>query len=317
MRELKDVSFALVLGAAGFIGRYTSRSLAARGYCVLGLGHGDWTREEREKWGVSEWVCDDITTSSLNKVVRGRQVHCVLHCAGSGTVSFAYRNPLDDFSRAVATVATVLDWIRIQDSPRCRFVLLSSAAIYGDQGQMPLAESLPANPMSPYGFNKLASEIICKSYSLSFQIPVSIVRLFSVYGEGLRKQLFWDALNKFRRGCFSFLGTGDELRDWIHVRDAAELITVSATATQEAFTIYNGGSEVAPVCKVLSRLMKAQGHASDIIFSGSVDNGSPFSLCSDSSNARQVLGWKPLISLEDGIISYSQWYDTMTDGSFH
>lgn len=305
-----QVRYALVLGAAGFIGRYTSLALAARGYCVLGLGHGDWSIEERDKWGIAEWVSGDITTTSLNAVVKSRKVHCTVFCAGSGTVSFAFHNPLDDFSRAVSSVAIVLDWIRVQGAPFCRFVLLSSAAIYGDQGQMALLESLPANPMSPYGFNKLASEIICRSYSTSFQMPISIVRLFSVYGEGLRKQLFWDALNKFRTGCFTFWGTGRELRDWIHVCDAAELIAVSATAPQETFSIYNGGCEAVPICNVVSGLMKAQGYRSNIIFNGIADKGSPFSLCSDSSFARQALGWKPMVSLVDGIARYSQWYDT-------
>jgi len=71
-------------------------------------------------------------------------------------------------------------------------------------------------------------EDLCLSYAGRWGIRTSVVRLFSVYGPSLRKQLLWDACEKFRRGDNTFAGTGSELRDWLHVKDAAALIATAA-----------------------------------------------------------------------------------------
>jgi UDP-glucose 4-epimerase len=306
-----SVRYVVVLGAAGFIGRHAARLFSQRGFTVLGLGHGDWEKEEWESWGLSEWLSTDITESSLDLLVASRPIDTIIHCAGSGAVSFSYRNPFVDFNRAVFSTASVLEWIRRWGGGNCRFVFLSSAAVYGDQGHVNLNEDSPTSPVSPYGHHKLLAEMLCKSYSQSFNIAVSVIRLFSVYGEGLQKQLLWDALNKFRNGQSTFWGSGEELRDWIHVQDAVELVFASANTRQDPFVIYNGGSHIASICEVLSFLSRTYGANLDIIFSGKVDAGSPFKLCSNSSLARESLDWKPNITLRYGLTSYVDWYRSL------
>ena len=312
MTSLISVRYVVILGAAGFIGRHVARLFSLRGYNVLGLGHGSWGKEEWESWGLSEWLSADITESSLDLLVGTRTINLVVHCAGSGAVSFSYRKPFEDFNRAVYTTANVLEWIRQRGVVNCRFIFLSSAAVYGDQGAIDLHEDSPVSPVSPYGYHKLAAEILCKSYAQSFSIPVSIVRLFSVYGEGLQKQLLWDALNKFSNGQSTFCGSGDELRDWIHVQDAVELIVASATAVQDDFVIYNGGSHASSIRDILIELARAYKSSLPIIFNGVIDTGNPYSLCADTSLAVRTLGWSPMISLESGILAYSNWYKTFS-----
>lgn len=312
MTSLASARYVVVLGAAGFIGRHAARLFSLRGYTVLGLGHGPWEKGEWELWGLSEWQSADITESSLDLLVGSRKISAIVHCAGSGAVSFSYHNPFDDFTRAVLSTASILEWIRRRGGRNCRFVFLSSAAVYGDQGPINLNEDSPISPISPYGHHKLAAETLCKSYAKSFNIPVSIVRLFSVYGEGLQKQLLWDALNKFSNGQSTFWGSGEELRDWIHVQDAVELIVASATAVQDDFVIYNGGSHVASIRDVLIELARACKSNLPIIFNGVIDTGNPYSLCADTSLAVRALGWSPMMTLESGILAYSNWYKTFS-----
>ena len=298
---------ALVLGAAGFIGRHTARTLAAGGCIVIGLGHGCWNADEARSFGVHRWIETDITLDALLRLDLSDPVDCIVHCAGSGALSYSYEEPWNDFQRATVTTAAVLEWIRRQ-SHKPRLVLVSSAAVYGDHGNMDLIESSVRSPISPYGFHKLSAEMLCESSSRFFEIPISIVRLFSVYGEGLRKQLLWDAMSKFDREEARFFGTGNELRDWIHVDDAANLLAHAGLSQQSSFEVYNGANQQANTAEVLLQLAAASSRDILPCFTGVTHAGNPYRLTADCSHAHHRLDWAPKIKLEEGLLRYANWY---------
>lgn len=298
---------AIIFGAAGFIGRHTARTFAGQGCEVIGIGNGNWSAEEAREYGIERWINASIMLEGLNQLKLPGPIDCVIHCAGSGAVSFSYTEPWQDFQRATVTTAAILEWIRNQVVRRPRLVLVSSAAVYGDQGDSDATETSTRSPISPYGFHKLTAEILCESYSRFFDIPVSIVRLFSVYGEGLRKQLLWDALSKFQSDNFQFFGTGNELRDWIHIDDAAALLVRAGLTEQSTFEIYNGGFEHATTRNVLSRLSVASGYDKTVLFNGETHKGNPHRLTSCSQNTMRLLKWSPSIRLEEGLSRYVKW----------
>lgn len=299
---------ALVLGAAGFVGRHTCRALAASGCMVVGIGHGHWTAQDAARYGIDRWIESDITLEALIGLDNLCTVDCVVHCAGSGAVSFSYADPWQDFQRATVTTAAVLEWVRRQDKPRPRLVVVSSAAIYGDQGDTDATETSVRAPISPYGFHKLAAESLCESASRFFDVPVSIVRLFSVYGEGLRKQLLWDAMSKFRIGEDQFFGTGHELRDWLHVDDAARLLSAAALSPQSRFEIFNGANQQATTAQVLQQLAAVSFPGVSPRFNGETHTGNPRRLTADCSHARRLLAWAPQVALADGLRRYAEWF---------
>lgn len=311
---LAGAGVALVLGAAGFIGRHVCREMNARGFTVHGVGHGGWTAEERSAFGVTRWHESDITLEALRAASDGASPDVVLHCGGSGTVAHSYRAPASDFERSVGTTLAALEFTREQTSPPC-FVLASSAAVYGDQGDIDIDEGARLDPMSPYGYHKMTSEHLCESYHRFFNVRTRVVRLFSVYGEGLQKQLLWDAMNKFRRGENSFFGTGDEMRDWIHVEDAARLLGLAATAPATLHAIYNGGYFKARTRDVLGALARAAHATSAPTFSGEVHPGNPRRLTGSTSRARTELAFEGHIGLEDGLSRYADWF--ATTGTMH
>ena len=99
--------------------------------------------------------------------------------------------------------------------------------------------------MSPYGQHKLMMEQLCNSYAVSFGIRSTVVRLFSVYGPRLRKQLLCDICCRLARGETGLVlgGTGGEIRDWTDVRDVVRLLAkVGELPQRETFWIMNGGS---------------------------------------------------------------------------
>lgn len=304
-----DNRFVLVLGAAGFIGRHVCRRLASQGYTVQGLGHGRWTAEERRAYGLAQWLDADITLDSLHTVTSNAPPNIIVHCAGSGAVSQSFSTPADDFRRSVDSTLAMLEFARQQPvSPRV--VLTSSAALYGDQGDRDMDEDAPSSPMSPYGYHKWMAETLCESYSRFFGLKVCAVRLFSVYGEGLRKQLLWDALNKYQRGTRAFFGTGEELRDWIHVDDAARLLVLAAIRGNDLYTVYNGGHVHASTREVLTRLASAIDAPLTPVFSGEVHSGNPARLTATHDRAATALGFCGAIGLEEGLRRYANWFRT-------
>jgi len=298
-------STALITGANGFIGRYVARRFSEAGYSVMGIGHGSWGRDEWKGWGIAEWHAADVTAETL--VTYAGRPDVIVHCAGSGSVGFSLTNPYQDFERNVLSAAAVLEFTRLY-SPTSRLVIPSSAGVYGKAANSPIIESSPIAPISPYSEHKWMVERLASSYAASFGIPVGIVRLFSVYGNGLRKQLLWDACNKFSVGDADFFGTGMEVRDWLHVTDAARLLMLAAEHAGSQCEIVNGGTGTGTsVAEVLEQISSLMGSGLNPSFSRQSKPGDPDSLIADTHRI-QAWGWQPKTALRDGLADYVRWF---------
>ena len=296
---------AMITGAHGFIGRHVAQRFARAGHKVIGIGHGSWSDKELVEFGIHEWHTADITLDTLMDYAGEPDV--LIHCAGSGAVSYSMTHPYQDFNRSVTTTASVLEYIRVY-APHCKLIYPSSAAVYGVAESLPINESDALHPLSPYGVHKLMAEELCKSYGNNFQISISIVRLFSIYGEGLRKQLLWDACSKASFGDNLFFGSGMELRDWLHVEDAAELMFVLSQSTDPGCTIANGGSgEGVPVRDVLTAVFEAYQTSSRPTFSGLPRPGDPPGYQAVIKLAQES-GWTPRVSWREGVQRYVNWF---------
>ena len=295
----------LITGAHGFLGRYAARQFANAGYEVTGMGHGVWDRVEFSQCGMSVWHSADISIEALVTYAGGPDV--IVHCAGGGSVAFSMINPLQDYACTVSSTAAVLEYIRLHSS-RTVLVYPSSAAVYGVTQRLPIKESDVPQPASPYGVHKLLAEQLCRSYADTFGIKIALIRFFSIYGNGLRKQLLWDACSKLTNGENTFFGTGAELRDWLHAEDAARLLMIAASHASSECPIVNGGSGKAiAVSEVLSLMLTVSGSNVPLIFNGNARAGDPPGQQADVSNA-SAWGWCPRIKLEQGIQRYVDWF---------
>ena len=296
----------LVTGANGFLGRNISRILANRGYKVVGLGHGNWKSEEWTIHGLTEWRQGDVCLDALKPF--GSRLSAIIHCAGTGSVSFASQYPLESFLNTVVTTSHVLEFVRLF-SPSTSVIYPSSASVYGTVETIPIREDAATRPISPYGAHKLMAENLVRSYAHSFGVSASIIRFFSIYGCGLRKQLLWDACAKFSRGETTFAGTGDEIRDWLHVEDAAELLLAAKLRASTNCPIVNGGTGVgATVRDVVLHLGKSL-HKVPVLpkFSGEVRAGDPSRFVADITAAKGW-GWSARHSYQKGVAEYAAWW---------
>lgn len=295
---------AVITGAGGFIGRYLAKYLGENGCDVRGIGHSAMSDEDCAALSLSRWYSGGISSSALGEASDGAEI--IYHCAGSGSVPLSLREPMTDFRSNVITSADVLEFSR--ENGRIPVVYLSTAGVYGKSDTLPIRTTDPCRPISPYGINKHIGEQLFRQYASHFKVPVAIIRLFSVYGEGLRKQLLWDASHKLHRGDTTFFGTGKETRDWIHVEDAVRLIARVGLCADETVPVFHGAcGEKIRISEIIETLAKCYGTTEAITFTGQSRPGDPTDYQADVS-ASLALGWKPLIPLDTGVVRYADWF---------
>jgi UDP-glucose 4-epimerase len=300
-----------ITGAKGFIGRYLARELADAGYVVNGIGHGALDDAEKQRLGLQIWLNGEIDAANLNALAAGDGLPSkVFHLAGGSSVGLSIAQPFEDFSRTVASTARLLEWLRVS-APECRLIAASSAAVYGAEHEGPISENAAPAPMSPYGQHKLMMEKLCESYAATFGIRGTVVRLFSVYGPHLRKQLLWDICSRLRQDQRALVlgGTGAEMRDWTDVRDVARLLAhIGEMPQQKAYLVINGGSGCGTsVADIASMLVKNWGSQTGLTYSGVSRAGDPASLVADDACLRQSpFDWR--ISVEQGLSNYVKWF---------
>lgn len=299
----------LITGCRGFIGRHLARRLSETGHTVVGIGHGAWPQWEHAAWGVSEWCNADVTRTNLETVAGARErVGAVFHLAGGSSVAPSMLLPAEDFRRSVGSTLEVLEWCRIR-AERPSVILASSAAVYGDRFSDPVRVTDLGQPKSPYGHHKLISEQLVRSYAESFGVESSIVRLFSVYGPELRKQLLWDACQKLRLspGTLTLAGTGHELRDWLHVTDAARILQHAAGCASRECPVMHGATGIAASVQEIGDALSAAfgGGRGGAAFTGQVRPGDPKQLVSHRDDVPEVGPMKPWA---DGVREYVDWF---------
>jgi UDP-glucose 4-epimerase len=295
----------LVTGAHGFLGRHTCLEFKKHGCHVTGIGIGRWIGSEMKDFGLDSWHEADLNNMDAESMGDGYDV--IVHCAGGASVSYSVEHPSGDFMMTVGTIHALLEYMR-KYCPGARLVYPSSAAVYGEKPDRPIKTTDSVTPVSPYGYHKKIAEDLCSMYSCNYGIRASIIRFFSIYGTGLKKQLMWDACNKFMkgRGNAIFAGTGLETRDWIHINDAVSLLY--AAARYDLNVIVNGASGRRTTNRdLLESVAETLGLQGAVAFNGEKRKGDPLYYHADISDALQT-GWEPGMELARGIGEYVAWF---------
>jgi UDP-glucose 4-epimerase len=208
----------VIIGSEGFIGKHLHHYMKEQ-------GHEVWGADVVTKYADPEdYFLIDASNSDFGSVFKHTQYDLCVNCSGAASVPESLKNPIRDYYLNTVNVFKLLESIR-NEQTHCRFINLSSAAVYGNPEQLPVSESAVPNPLSPYGLHKLQSEEICYEFYKFHNVPSCSLRIFSVYGPGLQKQLFWDLLQKASsEEAFQLFGTGTESRDFIYITDLVRVI---------------------------------------------------------------------------------------------
>jgi UDP-glucose 4-epimerase len=291
----------LVIGSSGFIGSHLCKYFIANEHEVLGC---DIIPSLDKKLNFLLLSSKD---QDFNKVFNNQLYDICINASGSASVPFSITNPAADFRLNVTNVYLLLHNIR-KNQPSCRFLNFSSAAVYGNPESLPINENIYSAPLSPYGFHKMLSEHICNEFFKLYRISTCSLRVFSAYGPGLRKQLFWDLVQKVRISeTVELFGSGIESRDFIYIDDlvsAIDIVISNASFTGEAINVA-GGKEIniKYAAETFLNLFKP---GVELKFSGIAKPGDPLNWEADISKLKS-LGFVPRVSFGDGVKRYCEW----------
>ncbi|MCX6300347.1 MAG: NAD-dependent epimerase/dehydratase family protein [Bacteroidetes bacterium] len=291
----------LVLGSEGFIGSHVIQKGLEKGYQVYGC---DIVKHSNINYNFFSISVDSVAFSDLLAEV---SFCCIINCAGSGNVAFSLENPKQDFQMNVNNVIYILEAIK-KYQKSTKYIHISSAAVYGNPEILPVKETTLISPISPYGFHKFQSEILCKEYSKLYGINICIVRPFSVYGPGLRKQIIWDTYQKGKKAkIIELAGTGYETRDFIYIEDLTECLFHIAIFKHESLEILNvaTGNEIC-IKTFLHKLLYHLGWKHDLLFNQSLREGDPNFWKADISKLTS-LGFHCKYSIDLGLSETANW----------
>ena len=304
-----DAPAVLVTGASGFLGSWLADAAAASGSNLLGID----LRAPAKPQIWTDFATGSCESVDLARLFRGRQVSAVFHLAGGASVPVSVQDPFSDFSSLLPASARLATFLA-KNHPSTRLVFFSSAAVYGNPTSLPVSESSPIRPISPYGIHKATAEFLFAHYARISGLSVSVLRIFSAYGPGLRKQLLWDvaqkAMEAFAAGekSITLSGTGRETRDFIFAADIAKaallLATVPGNGNCETFNVGTGVEST--ISEVATRLIEALELEIDVEFNGIVRAGDPANWQSDIRKLQRI-GFVAEVQIGNGISRVARW----------
>ena len=296
---------AVVTGGAGFIGSNLVRGLLERGDDVRVLDNFS-TGNRANLAGLDVEIVEGELRSyeRVHNAVRGREV--VYHLGALGSVPRSVQDPLT--SSAVNVEGTLNVLLAARDEGVRRVVFASSSSVYGAQTKLPVDESLPTDPISPYGVAKLAAERYCVSFSRVYEsFETVVLRYFNVFGPrqspfsqyAAMVPLFITAIAAGEQ--VTIFGDGEQSRDFTYVANVVDATMRAADAQGANGRIFNvAAGSPASVNDVAAAIGRIVGKPVEQTYApprpGDIRNS-----WADVSAAREVLGYAPSVPLEDGL----------------
>ncbi len=296
----------VVTGGCGFIGSHLVDALVKQGHEIHAVDIDETYRPERVS-PYPEYYRISITDLDALKYIM-EDAECVFHLAALPRVQYSIDHPTESHDINVNGTLTALEAARIAGVKRV--VYSSSSAIYGGGGgKLPLSETDPPDPLSPYAAQKYMGEVLCQSYARTYGIETVCLRYFNVYGARLDPNgpyalVMGIFLRQKKAGeSLTITGDGTQTRDFTNVSDVvnANLLAAASTMVGKGEVINIGSGKNMSI----NRLAALFGGPKVYI---PPRQGDPHDSLADITRAKELLGWSPTTSIEDGVAKLKQWY---------
>jgi UDP-glucose 4-epimerase len=297
---MKDKAI-LIIGSKGFIGSNLFHYLFKQECNVIGC---DITNDLSERY-----IQIDPINPDFESIFKAYTFSVCINASGSSNIVDSFQNPYKNFFSNTINTFKILEAIKIH-SPECKFINLSSAAVYGNPIKIPISEESETSPISPYGFHKLQNETICKEFTQLFEIQTCSLRIFSAYGPGLKRQILWDLSQKTKQNdIIELFGTGEESRDFIYINDICQVINLLIEAPIFNWDILNVANGKEIKIKELVKIYQVKsGSFKKVVFTGKEKKGDPQNWKADISRISD-LGYQPSTDFETGVENYIKWLE--------
>lgn len=314
MPVLKKV---LVTGFAGFIASRVTAQLLAAGVEVVAIDNFNDAYDVRlkhlrvkefegqKKLQLIEGSIED--EALVNKIFSENEFDCVFNLAARAGVRYSLEDPHVYFSTNVTGSLNIVQAMRA--SRVQKLVISSTSSLYAGL-PMPFKEDLPVNePLSPYAASKKAAEVMAFTYHHLFDLDVSVLRYFTVYGPASRPDM---AVFRFIRWidegtAIEMFGDGSQARDFTFVEDIARGTILAAKPLGYEVINLGGGNQPTSMNTIIEGMEKRLGKKAVI-------ENKPFHAAdmkdtwADISKAKRLLNWQPTISLDEGLDQAVEWY---------
>ena len=310
------MSHYLVTGAAGFIGARTSQMLIEQGHTVVGIDNmndaydprmKDYRLKKLQSMEGFTFHKHDISEKSAIDLFKNEKLDGVINLAARAGVRYSVENP---WVFLESNVTGTLNMLEVCRQFGCKkFILASTSSIYGENPEYPTPETASSSePMQPYAASKKGAEALAHSYHHLYDIDVTIVRYFTVYGPAGRPDL---AIFRFVKWIIEgepirINGDGKQSRGFTYVDDIARG-TIAALKPLGYEVINLGGHEVISINGLVELVEDLTGKKANVQY-GPPNLADMFMNQANVTKAREMLGWDPQVNLREGIGNLIKWY---------
>lgn len=310
----------LVTGAAGFIGSHLCERLLAGGHEVVGVDNFDPYYDHQIKRANLEAFLHHKSFKFFQTDIRlpdellmmwnneCKNIDTVAHIAARAGVRPSIENPVGYEQTNILGTLNLLN-LAVKNAKVPKFVFASSSSVYGNNPKLPFSENDRADsPISPYAATKRAAELLAHSFHNIYDLPVTALRFFTVFGPRQRPDL---AIHKFtakilRNETIEVFGSTSTSRDYTYIDDVIDG-TVAAIECCEGFEIINLGSEtpisLAEMIKTIEQVTKRKA----VIQQVPQQPGDVHQTYADISKAKKLLGYEPKTEFRRGIEIFAKW----------
>ena len=291
----------IVTGHDGFLGSHLVPELQKK-FNVIGVSKTGYNQK------ITQLKKDICKISYLDFP---EKINYIIHLAAITDPIYCQKNPKECFNVNVNGTQNILELARRKDS---KIIFFSTSHVYGIPKKLPVKEGDPKHPNSIYSDSKLDAEIICESYSRTYGLDVSIVRLFSVYGPNSSSHLVVNnIINQLLKNKIIKLGNVNSRRDFVYVTDIIQAIKI-ILKTIHGFNDYNVGTgksySILEICEILKKISKKNIPVKSI--KSKIRKNDLSKIVCDPTKI-QNLGWKSKIGISVGLQKMLEWYKNPTN----
>ncbi|ACS89714.1 MULTISPECIES: SDR family oxidoreductase [Thermococcus] len=296
----------VVTGGAGFIGSHIAEELSKDNDVII-IDNLYAGKIENIPPNVKFIRADIRDYKSMAELIS--QADYVFHEAALVSVVESVERPL--LTEEINVLGT-LNVLKALSEGHGKFIFASSAAVYGDNQNLPLKESEKPKPLSPYGITKVSAEYYCKVFYELYGVPTVSLRYFNVFGERQGYNQYAGVISIFINRALKgepliIYGDGKQTRDFIYVKDVVKaniLAAESSKANGKVFNVAKG--ERTSILELALKIIEITGSSSSIIF----DKPRPGDIRHSQADISEImkLGFKPEYSLKEGLLKTVEWY---------
>lgn len=303
-----------ITGATGFLGSWLTSYLLDRQANIIILLR-DWIPQS--DLIESDNICDVTTVRGniedyplIERIINEYEIDTVFHLAAQTIVGIANNNPVSTFETNIKGTWNILEACRRNKTKK--LIVASSDKAYGDQKELPYSENYPLAGRHPYDVSKSCADLLCRAYYETYNLPVCVTRCGNFYGGGdlNYNRIIPGTIRSILNNQVPVIRSdGKSIRDYFYIEDAVlAYITLAENMDKVCGEAFNFSNEIQiTVLDLVNKIIKLMGKKIEPIILNEADNEIKHQYLS-ARKARELLGWTPKFSLEEGLKKTIEYY---------